>query len=145
MFFTRNRMSVIKKGNTTMNEFQQDVTPNLLKSSMRDEMKRNMKELVLSNIEDLVHSNLTPAIQSITYNWNFTEFTVYVEKTDFDVKTLGAELYPIVVTGAYFAAYDGMDVNDINIVIHYKDAQKGTLIQTIPNLASYYELYKLVG
>jgi len=89
------------------------------------EMMKEMETSINETIEDMKTSEEYPSIKDITHNKDFTEFTVIVNKSEFENGWDGFAVFGLGISGAYYQLFNGVSEEDYKITISLQDEATG--------------------
>ncbi len=84
-------------------------------------MMEEMKTSILEKIEDMKTSEDYVSIKDVTYNKDFTEFTLVVDKAAYENSMDGFAVFGLGISGAYYQLFNGVNEEDYNVTITVKD------------------------
>ncbi|WP_419955059.1 hypothetical protein ACN6MT_05665 [Neobacillus niacini] len=85
------------------------------------EMMKEMKESVIASVEEMKNSEDYQSIKDITYNNDFSEFTVVVDKAAFENSMDGFATMGLAMSGMMYQLYNGVDPDKYKVTISLKD------------------------
>ncbi|MBK3495939.1 hypothetical protein JFL43_13930 [Viridibacillus sp. YIM B01967] len=83
------------------------------------------KESTASNVKEIEEDSETPSVQKIEYNNNFSEFTVVVDKEEFENSFDSTAVFSIGFIGMLYQVFDGTAEEDMKVTVKMKDAKNG--------------------
>ncbi|MEG0473324.1 MAG: hypothetical protein RR588_13405 [Solibacillus sp.] len=95
------------------------------------ELLEDMKSSVLEGIEETKTSGNFASVEDITYNKDFTEFTMVVDKEKFENSFDGFAAMGLGVSGLYYQTFNGVKEDKVKATIIVKDKTSGETIDTI--------------
>ena len=101
-----------------------------MSKSKHKEMMKEMKESVVSTIDEVVNSGDYTSIKDISYNKSFTEFDVKVNRQQYEGSFDGFAILGLVMSSAYYNAFDGKSGEDLQIVFNMIDETTGETYDT---------------
>lgn len=96
-----------------------------------EEMMKGLKEGILASVDEIKASQDYKSVKDITYNKSFSEFTLSVNKKEFDGSLDTMASVGLALTGMYYQLFNGADVEDYKVTVIYKDASSGEVFNTI--------------
>lgn len=99
-----------------------------MSKSKHKEMLGEMKASLEESIADLVEGeDAVPSFVKIEYNDDFSKFDVFV---DTDLYTAWDNMYVLVfyISGAYYQAFSGTDMEDVEVVVNFVDSKTGEVL-----------------
>ncbi len=96
-----------------------------------EEMMKGLKEGILASVDEIKASQDYKSVKDITYNKSFSEFTLTVNKKEFDGSLDTMASVGLALTGMYYQLFNGADVEDYKVTVIYKDASSGEVFNTI--------------
>lgn len=96
-----------------------------------EEMMKGLKEGILANVDEIKASDDFKSVKDITYNKSFSEFTVSVNKKEFESSLDTMASVGLALTGMYYQLFNGADVENYKVTVIYKDASSGEVFNTI--------------
>lgn len=112
----------------TINE-DKSVTYEMSKATHKEVMD-GLKTELENSIDALVNGEEAAAsFRKIEYTNDFSEFNVYVDR---DTYTSWDSLYVFAfyISGAYYQAFDGKDMDDIDVVVNFIDEETSEIIES---------------
>lgn len=112
----------------TINE-DKSVTYEMSKATHKEVMD-GLKTELENSIDALVNGEEAVAsFRKIEYTNDFSEFNVYVDR---DTYTSWDSLYVFAfyISGAYYQAFDGKDMDDIDVVVNFIDEETSEIIES---------------
>ena len=113
---------------TVVNE-DGSVTYTMSKSKYK-EMMKEMGDSVLSTIDEIVNSEDYTSIKDISYNKDFTEFDVKVNRQQYEEGFDGFAIVGLVIVSTYYSAFDGKSGEDLQILFNMIDETTGEIYDT---------------
>lgn len=99
--------------------------------SEHEEMMKGLKEGILASVDELKTSDNIKSVKDITYNKSFSEFTVSVNKKEFETSFDTMASFGLGLTGMYYQLFNGADVENYKVTVIFKDESSGEVINTI--------------
>ncbi len=96
-----------------------------------EEMMKGLKEGILANVDEIKTSDDFKSVKDITYNKSFSEFTLSVNKEEFESSLDTMAAVGLALTGMYYQLFNGADVENYKVTVIYKDASSGEVFNTI--------------
>lgn len=113
---------------TTVNE-DGSVTYKMSKSKHK-EMIKELEDGIGESIKEIVESDDYPSIKEISYNKSFDEFDVKVDRELYENGFDGFAILGIVMTGAYYSAFNGDAAEDLKLTFNMIDAATDEVYET---------------
>ncbi|PMC35720.1 hypothetical protein CJ195_18210 [Bacillus sp. UMB0899] len=85
------------------------------------EMMEELKKGILETVEETKNSEDYVSIKDVTYNDSFTEFTLLVNKGDYENSMDGFAAFGLGLSGMYYQLYNGVDPDKYKVTIFLKD------------------------
>ena len=101
-----------------------------MSKSKHKEMMKEMEDSVVSTIDEIVTSGDYKSIKEITYNKDFTEFDVKVNRQQYEEGFDGFAIFGLVIASAYYGAFDGKSGEDLQITFNMIDETTGEVYDT---------------
>ena len=102
-----------------------------MSNSEHKEMMNGLKEGILASVNEIKASEEFKSIKDVTYNESFTEFTLSVNKKEFENSFDTMASFGLALTGMYYQLFNGADVEDYKVTVIFKDESNGEVINTI--------------
>ena len=120
-----------KENNVTETVVNQDgsVTYTMSKSKYK-EMMEELENSIVSTVDEIVHSGEYTSIKEISYNEDFTEFDVKVDRQQFKEGFDSFAVFGLVIVSTYYSAFDGKSEEDLQIVFNMIDETTGEVYDT---------------
>ena len=113
---------------TVVNE-DGSVTYTMSKSKYK-EMMKEMGDSVLSTIDEIVNSEDYTSIKEISYNKDFTEFDVKVNRQQYEEGFDGFAIVGLVIVSTYYSAFEGKSGEDSQTIFNMVDETTGEIYDT---------------
>lgn len=100
----------------------------------KSEHKEMMKELevgMLEAIEEIKTSGDFSSIKDVTYNKSFSEYTLLVNKEEFENSLDTIASFGLAITGMYYQLFSGVDSEKYKVTVIFKDEANGEVINTV--------------
>lgn len=95
------------------------------------EMLEAMETNILGTIEETKTSEDFTSIEDVTYNKDFTEFTMVVDKAKFENSFDGFAAMGLGISGLYYQTFKGVKEDKVKATIIIKDIASGETLDTI--------------
>lgn len=95
------------------------------------EMMNEMKDSILEGIEETKTGEDFVSIKDVTYNKDFSEFTMIVDKEKFENSFDGFAAMGLGIQGMYYQLFNGANPDDYKVTIIIKDEDSGEVLDTI--------------
>lgn len=96
-----------------------------------EEMMKGLKEGILANVDKIKASDDFKSVKDITYNKSFSEFTVSVNKKEFESSLDTMASVGLALTGMYYQLFNGADVENYKVTVIFNDESSGEVINTM--------------
>ncbi|MGE7749893.1 hypothetical protein [Lysinibacillus fusiformis] len=96
-----------------------------------EEMMKGLKEGILANVDEIKASDDFKSVKDITYNKSFSEFTVSVNKKEFESSLDTMASVGLALTGMYYQLFNGADVENYKVTVIFNDESSGEVINTM--------------
>ncbi|PCD85084.1 hypothetical protein CNQ87_12345 [Lysinibacillus fusiformis] len=96
-----------------------------------EEMMKGLKEGILANVDEIKASDDFKSVKDITYNKSFSEFTVSVNKKEFESSLDTMASVGLALTGMYYQLFYGADVENYKVTVIFNDESSGEVINTM--------------
>ncbi|MGE6514064.1 hypothetical protein [Lysinibacillus sphaericus] len=107
------------------------VTYKMTKSKHK-EMMKELETGILETVEEIKTSTDSPtSIKDVTYNKSFSEFTLMVNKEEFENSFDAMASFGLAITGMYYQLFSGVDPEKFKVTVIFKDESNGEVINTI--------------
>lgn len=80
-----------------------------------------MKTSLLETIEDLKNGEDFASIKDVEYNKDFSEFTLWVDRNEYENSFDGFAVFGLGLSGAMYQLFDGADPENYNVRLVVKD------------------------
>ena len=105
------------------------VTYTMSKSKYK-EMMKEMGDSVVSTIDEIVNSGDYTSIKEISYNEDFTEFDVKVNRQQYEEGFDGFAIIGLVIVSTYYSAFEGKSGEDLQTIFNMVDETTGEIYDT---------------
>ncbi|MBD7985948.1 hypothetical protein H9649_15355 [Sporosarcina sp. Sa2YVA2] len=95
------------------------------------EMMQEMKTNATEYIEDLINNEDFTSINDITYNKDFSKFTLEVDKEAFENSFDGFAAMGLAMSGMFYQLFDGVDTEKLSVTIDTVDYSSGEVFGTV--------------
>ena len=95
-----------------------------------EEMMKEMGDSVVSTIDEIVNSGDYTSIKEISYNEDFTEFDVKVNRQQYKAGFDGFDIFGLVIFSTYYSVFDGKSEEELQIVFNMIDETTGEIYYT---------------
>lgn len=102
-----------------------------MSKSVHKEMMKEMEKSILDTIEEIKTSKDFASIKDVTYNKSFTEFTITVNKEQFENGFDAMASMGLALKGMYYQLFSGIDSEKFKVTVIFKDDSNGEVINTI--------------
>jgi len=102
-----------------------------MSKSVHKEMMKEMEKDILETIEEIKTSKDIASIKDVSYNKSFTEFTLTVNKEQFENSFDAMASMGLALTGMYYQLFSGVDSEKFKVTVIFKDESNGEVINTI--------------
>ena len=101
-----------------------------MSKSKHKEMMKEMGDSVLSTIDEIVNSEDYTSIKEISYNKDFTEFDVKVNRQQYEEGFDGFAVIGLVMVSTYYSAFEGKSGEDSQTIFNMVDETTGEIYDT---------------
>ena len=105
------------------------ITYTMSKSKYK-EMMEELKNSIASTVDEIVLSGEYTSIKEISYNEDFTEFDVKVDRQQFKDGFDSFAVFGLVIVSTYYSAFDGKSGEDLQIIFNMIDEATGEIYDT---------------
>jgi len=102
-----------------------------MSKSVHKKMMKELEESVLKTVEELKTSDDFTSIKDVTYNKSFTEFTLTVNKGEFENSFDSMASMGLAIVGMYYQLFGGTDPEKFKVTVIFKDESNGEVINTV--------------
>ncbi len=102
-----------------------------MSKSEHEEMLKGLKEGIVASVDEMKASEDFKSIKDVTYNKSFSEFTLSVNKEEFENSMDAMASLGLGLTGMYYQLFNGVDKEDDKVKVIFKDESNGEIINTI--------------
>jgi hypothetical protein len=85
------------------------------------EMMKEIKDSIIASVEEMKNSEDFQSFKDITYNDDFSEFTVIVDKGKYENSMDGFATMTLAMSGMMYQLYNGVDADKYKVTIYLKD------------------------
>ena len=89
-----------------------------------------MKESAVESITEIVKSDDYPSIKEISYNKDFTEYDITVDRNALENSMDGFALFSLAILGTYYNTFDGKSYDDLKLTMNMIDEATGKVYDT---------------
>ncbi|MGM9949933.1 MAG: hypothetical protein ACI33P_07385 [Lysinibacillus sp.] len=101
-----------------------------MSKSKHKEMMKEMEDGIVEMIKEVVESDDYPSIKEISYNKDFDEFDVKVDRELYENGLDGFAILGLVMGSAYYSAFNGDSPEDMKITFNMIDATTDEVFET---------------
>lgn len=102
-----------------------------MSKSVHKKMMKDMEKDILETIEEIKTSKDFASIKDVSYNKSFTEFTLTVNKEQFENSFDAMASMGLALKGMYYQLFSGVDSEKFKVTVIFKDESNGEVINTI--------------
>lgn len=102
-----------------------------MSKSVHKKMMKELEESVLETVEEIKTSDDFTSIKDVTYNKSFTEFTLTVNKEEFESSFDAMASMGLAIVGMYYQLFGGTDPEKFKVTVIFKDESNGEVINTV--------------
>nr|WP_245698302.1 hypothetical protein [Sporosarcina ureilytica] len=95
------------------------------------EMLDEMKDTIIEQVNELETGEDFPSIQTVSYHKAFKEFTLQVDKEQYENSFDGLATIGLGLVGVYYQVLDGTDIEQTKVMIHLEDAATGEVFDSM--------------
>lgn len=99
--------------------------------SVHNKMLKELEESVLETVEEIKTSDDFTSIKDVTYNKSFSEFTLTVNKEQFDSGFDAMSSMGLAIVGMYYQLFNGMDPEKFKVTVNFKDEANGDVFNSV--------------
>lgn len=99
--------------------------------SVHNEMMKELKQTIESGITETLDSGNFSSLKDVTYNDSFSEFTIVVDKEQYEGSMDAFVLLGLSVQGIMYNTFNGTDTTDMKVAFHLKDAATEEVFDTV--------------
>ena len=100
-----------------------------MSKSEHKKMIKEMKESAVDSITEIVKSDEYPSIKEISYNKDFTEYDITVDRKALENSMDGFAVFSLAILGSYYNAFDGK-ADDLKLTMNMIDEATGKVYDT---------------
>ena len=101
-----------------------------MSKSKHKEMMKEMEDSIVETIKEVVESDDYPSIKEISYNKDFNEFDVNVDRELYENGFDGFAILGLVMGSAYYSTFNGDSLEDTKITFNMIDENTGEVFAT---------------
>ncbi len=102
-----------------------------MSKSVHKEMMKELENGILETVEDIKNSDDFASIKDVSNNKSFTEFTLTVNKEQFEGSFDAMASMGLALAGMYYQLFNGVDPEQYKVTVIFKDESNGEVINTI--------------
>lgn len=136
MLFSKEELAEIEKemkeqrdAKISQNE-DDSITIKLTKNEHK-QLMNEMKEEFIQTIDDLIEDEDYPSITDITYNGDFTQLNMIVDREGFENSFDSIAIFSLGITSLFYQVYDGKDLNKDQVVVSLIDVEQDEVFEEI--------------
>jgi len=99
--------------------------------SVHKKMLKDLEKSVMETVEEIKTSDDFTSIKDVTYNKSFTEFTLTVNKEQFENSFDAMSSMGLAIVGMYYQLFNGMDPEKFKVTVIFKDEVTGDVINKV--------------
>ncbi|MGE7690440.1 hypothetical protein ACQKMI_14690 [Lysinibacillus sp. NPDC097214] len=99
--------------------------------SVHKKMLKDLEKSVIETVEEIKTSDDFTSIKDVTYNKSFTEFTLTVNKEQFESSFDAMSSMGLAIVGMYYQLFNGMDPEKFKVTVIFKDEANGDVINKV--------------
>ncbi len=101
-----------------------------MSKSKYNEMMKEIGDSIVSTIDEIVNSGDYTSIKEISYNKDFTEFDVKVNRQQYEEGFDGFAIVGLVIVSTYYSAFEGKSGEDSQTIFNMVDETTGEIYDT---------------
>ena len=101
-----------------------------MSKSKYEEMMKEIGDSIVSTIDEIVNSEDYTSIKEISYNKDFTEFDVKVNRQQYEEGFDGFAIIGLVMVSTYYSAFEGNSGEDSQTIFNMVDETTGEIYDT---------------
>jgi len=101
-----------------------------MSKSRYGEMMKKIEDSAVSTIDEIVNSGDYTSIKEISYNEDFTEFDVKVNRQQYQERFDGFAMFGLVIVSTYYSVFGGKPRENLRIVFNMIDETTGEIYNT---------------
>lgn len=102
-----------------------------MSKSEHKEMMKELEKSVIETTEEIKTSGDFPSIKDVSYNKAFSEFTLSVNKEEFENSLDAMASLGLAITGMYYQVFSGVDLEKYKVTVIFKNESNGEVINTV--------------
>ncbi|MEY9970541.1 hypothetical protein ABH966_000905 [Lysinibacillus sp. RC46] len=102
-----------------------------MSKSVHKKMMEELEKSVLETVDEIKTSDDFPSIKDVTYNKSFTEFTLTVNKEEFESSFDAMSSMGLAIVGMYYQLFGGTDPEKFKVTVIFKDESNGEVINKV--------------
>ncbi|GAF66641.1 metal ABC transporter metal-binding protein [Bacillus sp. TS-2] len=96
--------------------------------SQHKELMDEMEENIQIGIEEIINEDeITTSIKNVTYNKSYSEFTITVDREQFENSFEAFAILPIGMIGVYYQVFDGQEGENLKVTVNLEDEASGEI------------------
>jgi hypothetical protein len=101
-----------------------------MSKSKHKEMMKELEDGIVEMIKEVVESGDYPSIKEISYNKDFDEFDVKVDRAAYENSLDGFAILGLIMGSSYYCAFDGVSPEEMKITFNVVDVNTGEVFET---------------
>ena len=101
-----------------------------MSKSKHKEMMKEMGDSIVDMVKEVVESGDYPSIKEISYNKDFDEFDVKVDRAAYENSLDGFAILGLVMGSSYYSAFNGVSPEDMKITFNLVDVNTDEVFET---------------
>ena len=101
-----------------------------MSKSQYNEMMEEIGNSIVSTIDEIVNSGDYMSIKEISYNEDYTEFHVKVNRQQYEAGFDGFAIMGLVIVSTYYSAFEGNSREDLKTIFNMVDETTGEIYDT---------------
>ena len=102
-----------------------------MSKSVHNKMMKELEKSVLETVEEIKTSGDFTSIKDVTYNKSFSEFTLTVNKEEFESSFDAMSSMGLAIVGMYYQLFGGTDPEKFKVTVIFKDESNGEVINKV--------------
>lgn len=99
--------------------------------SVHKKMLKELEESVLETVNEIKTSDDLSSIKDVTYNKSFSDFTLTVNKEQFENSFDAMSSMGLAIVGMYYQLFNGMDPEKFKVTVNFKDEANGDVFNSV--------------
>jgi len=102
----------------------------VLSAEEHEKLMKDLKDEVVKSAEEMLTSGDYMSVKDITFNDDFSEFTMMVDRAAYEDSLEGFGALALAISGAIYQAFDGVPADEVSVTVNIQDFDTGEVFDS---------------